>query len=47
MNITKIPPRNCVTMVVDREVAGEEVAVEGTLPMEGVTRMVGLTTIWE
>jgi hypothetical protein len=32
-------------MVVDREVVGEEVVAESALPMEGVTRMTGLTTI--
>ena len=33
-------------IVVDRELVGKEVAVEGTLPMEGVIRTVGLTMIW-
>ena len=47
MNAAKIPPCNRSMMVANREVVGEEVPVEGTLPMEGVTRMVGLTTIWE
>ena len=46
-NAAKIPPCNRATMVVDREVVGEEVLVEGTLPMEGVTRTVGLTRIQE
>jgi hypothetical protein len=32
-------------MVVDREVVGEEVAAEGTLPMEGVMRTIGLMMI--
>jgi hypothetical protein len=32
-------------MVVDREVADEEVAAKGTLPIQGVMRMGGLTTI--
>jgi hypothetical protein len=32
-------------MVVDREVVGEEVAAEGTLPMKRVTKTMGLTTI--
>jgi hypothetical protein len=41
----KVPHHNWVTMVVDREVVGEEVAVEGTLPTEGVTRTIGLMMI--
>jgi hypothetical protein len=32
-------------MVADREMVGEEVAAEGTLPTEGVTKMMGLTMI--
>jgi hypothetical protein len=32
-------------MVADRVVVGEEVAVEGTLPTEGVMKTTGLTTI--
>jgi hypothetical protein len=45
MDVAKISAHNWATMVVDREVASEEVAVKGTLPMEGVTRTIGLTMI--
>ena len=41
----KVPPHNWATMVAGREVVGEEVAMEGTLPMEGVTKTTGLTMI--
>ena len=45
-NATKVPPHNRTTMVAGREVVGEEVVAEGTLPTEGVTKMMGLMTIW-
>jgi hypothetical protein len=45
MDAAKISACNWVTMVVDREVAGEEVAAKGTLLMEGVMRTIGLTMI--
>ena len=41
----KILPHNRATIVVDRELVGKEVAVEGTIPMEGVTRTVRLMMI--
>ena len=45
-NTAKISPHNQMTIVAGKEVAGEEVVAEGTLPTEGVTKTMGLTTIW-
>ena len=44
-NDAKVLPRNRATTVAAREVVGEMVAVEGTMPMEGVTKAMGLTMI--
>ena len=44
-NAAKVLPYNGAIMVVDREVVGEEVAPEGTLPMEGVTKSTRLMMI--
>jgi len=43
MDAAKILRRNQATIVADRDVAGEDVAVEGTLTTKGVMRTMGLT----
>ena len=45
IDAAKILSHNRAMMVANREVANEEVAAEGTLPIEGVTKTMGLMTI--